>query len=356
MSDQSLADLQTSQGAVFNADSGGANLPLDFGDPAAEYARAQDSAAVLDVSDRTQIEVTGGDRAKFLHNFCTNDVKALRPGQGCEAFVTNVKGRVLGHVFVFAAPESIWLESVAGAEKPLLAHLERYVITEDVVLRGRTADCGELFVTGPRSAASLVALNLPVESLSQLEHVKVESFEHPCFGRRVDLLGAAGFLLSAPRDDLAALWRRITDGGVRPAGTRAFEALRIEAGYPAYGRDVSDENIAQEAGRTTQAISFTKGCYLGQEPIARLDALGHTNRELRGLRLADRSVPAIGSKVTDSSGAQEVGRVTSAALAYADARGVALAYLRKQFITPGTELRVDAAGEPVPATVFWPHS
>ena len=132
---------------------------------------------------------------------------------------------------------------------------------------------------------------------------------------------------------------------VTPAGGAVFEALRIEAGFPLYGVDISEDNIAQEAGRTKQAISFTKGCYLGQEPIARLDAMGHVNRELRGMRLAEGPVPRGQTPVFDESGAQQVGTITSAAMSYADNKPVALAMLRAQATRPGTSVRVRHADQ-----------
>ena len=353
MPPESLSDLQKSHGAVF---AGGESVsrPLHFGDPAREYAAAATASALFDLSDRTNIELTGGDRARFLHNFCTSDIKSLASGQGCEAFVTNVKGRVLGHIFVFAAPASLWIESGPGTEESLLSHLDRYLITEDVALHARTAECGELFASGPRSAAALRAANIEAASLQPYAHMAVDTLDHPCFVRRVDWLGAPGYLLSAPRVHLAALWQRLFDGNLTPAGSQAFEALRIEAGLPVYGRDVTEDHMAQEVGRTKLAISFTKGCYLGQEPIARIDALGHVNRELRGLRLSEGPVPDPDSAVTAGDDDKEIGRITSSALSYADGRPVALAYLRTRCTQPGTKVHVQTSAGRVEASVFWP--
>src|SRR5688572_19506571 len=113
-------------------------LPANHGDPAAEYRAAREAAALFGVSDRTQIEIAGSDRVKLLHNFCTNDIKRLQPGDGCEAFITNVKGRVLGYVFIFVGSESIWLDSAPNTETGLLAHLGKYVLIEDVELRPKS--------------------------------------------------------------------------------------------------------------------------------------------------------------------------------------------------------------------------
>ena len=347
MTNAPLVDVQRDAGAVWAE---GEPVARSFGDPTAEYVAARDAAAVFDVSDRAQVELTGRDRAKFLHNFCTNDVKALRPGEGCEAFVPNVKGKLLGHVFVFAGADALWVESVAGSSEFLVSHLDRYLISEDVRIRDRTADWGELYLSGAEAAGHLGRLGVAAETLARNGHVSGELSGTAVSVRRVDWLAVPGFLVAAPRERLAELWTALTAAGVRPAGADASNALRIEAGLPLYGVDMTDENLAQEAARTPRAISFTKGCYLGQEPIARIDALGHVNRELRGLRLA--SVPRRGDVVTANG--QQVGAVTSAAVVPATGESVALAYVRRSAAKPGAEVGVLVGGREVPARVYWP--
>lgn len=332
----------------------GAERPNDYGDPAAEYSAAVDGAAVLDVSDRTLVELTGRDRAKFLHNFCTNDIKRLSPGQGCEAFLVNVKGRVLFHGFVFAGPESLWIETVPGAAAALVPHLDRYLITEDVQLHDRTPEWGELLVSGRQAAGRLATLLPGADALPPYGQTAAEWNGLMIWVRRVDLLGAPGFLLATRRERMADLWQALVEAGCRPAGTAAFHARRIEAGMPLYGVDITDDQLAQEVGRTAQAISFTKGCYLGQEPIARIDALGHVNRELRGLRLEQGPPPAAGAAVLADG--KEIGTITSSAPIPGDDTAVALAYLRRPFTNPGTAVTVRGDSETVPAVVFWPAS
>ena len=327
---------------------------LHFGDAAAEYEAAHTTAAVFDVSDRVQIELTGRDRVKFLHNFCTNDIKALTPGGGCEAFLTNAKGRILGHVLVFATEHTLWIDTAGVSEESLLTHLDRYIITEDVQLQGRTAEHGDLLVSGPQAVQRIASLSVGDVELGRFEHTAAPLGDSFLAVRRADLLGGTGALVSAPRDSLADVWQTLVDAGCRPAGRQAYAALRIEAGTPLYGVDLTDDNIAQEAARTHLAISFTKGCYLGQEPIARLDALGHTNRELRGLRLQNGSVPVPGTPVF--ADATEAGRITSAAANPADGQPVALALLKSKHLRAGTELTVGTPEGAIAARVFWPFS
>ncbi|MBT4865131.1 MAG: folate-binding protein YgfZ, partial [Planctomycetaceae bacterium] len=270
---------------------------------------APHATTFFDLTGRAQIELTGSDRAKFLHNFCTNDIKRLGEGGGCEAFVTNIKGRVLGHIFVFATADSLWIDSVPGADETLIAHLDRYLITEDVVLNSRTEEFGEFFLTGPSAVDALAKMGIDAESLGLNGHSVLGAGETFVTVRRVDWLNEPDFLMLVACDKLENARSALTAAGILESNPETFDALRIESGFPLYGCDISDENLAQEVGRTQQAISFTKGCYLGQEPIARLDAMGHVNRQLCGLKLASGPVPQRDSVIVADGGETEIGRV-----------------------------------------------
>jgi tRNA-modifying protein YgfZ len=358
---QLLSDLRTRQreaGAVFAADSSSApgdnRLPLHFGDPGAEYAAAREGAALFDWTDHGRIELTGSDRVQFLHNFCTNDVKRLPAGSGCEAFVTNVKGRILGYLWIEAGDTALRLDAGSVATERLIGHLERYIINEDVVVTDHSSDLGDLAVIGPQAAASLALLSADVPRLAPLEHLDVAGPSGPIRVSRRDIDRLPGYVVCGPHAVLGETWQKIQDAGARPAGAAAWSALRIEAGLPIYGVDLTDENLAQEAGRSASAISFTKGCYLGQEPIARLDAMGHVNRELRSLRVAGEAIPSPGARIfSDAAGSVAVGAVTSAAMSYGSASPVALALVRSSVSAPGSKVFVEAGPTVAPATVFW---
>lgn len=358
---QSLSDLRARQrqaGAVFAADENETfetdRAPLHFGDPSAEYAAAREAAAVFDWTDHGLVELTGADRVKFLHNFCTNDVKGLATGSGCEAFVTNVKGRILGHVWIEAGDTSLRLDAGPVATDRLLAHLERYIINEDVVVTDRSSELGELLVVGPRTADSLAGLTADVRDLAPRQHLEVASPSGSFRISRRELESLPAYVLCGPRALLGGIWGEIKDAGARPAGALTWSALRIEAGLPIWGVDLTDENLAQEAGRTASAISFTKGCYLGQEPIARLDAMGHVNRELRSLRITGDAIPSPGARVfADAAGSSAVGAITSSAMSFGSASPVAIALVRSSVSALGSEVFVEAAGTPVRAIVFW---
>ncbi|MFG0334790.1 MAG: YgfZ/GcvT domain-containing protein [Maioricimonas sp. JB049] len=350
MSIEELRNRQQEQSARWESDRSGA--PADFGAPADEYHAATTAAALFDLTDRSHIELTSDDRAMFLHNFCTNDIQQLAPGEGCEAFITSIKGRILGHVLVFATETSLWLESEAGTEEDLVAHLDKYLIVEDVEIHGRSNEVGELLCVGPDAAGPLKdLLGIDVAELAANRSVQADLDGQPVQVRRTCFTGQPEWALVAPVGILPALWNRLTEARCRPAGALALEALRIEAGTPRFGIDISEANIAQEANRTEQAISFTKGCYLGQEPIARLDALGHVNKLLCVLRIASNEVPAAGATVVDQAG-KDLGRITSAAVSPESSQVVAMAILKASHAKPKTRVAVRGEdGDALEATV-----
>lgn len=322
---------------------------------AEQAVAARTGAVVFDVSDRTQIELRGADRIKFLHNFCTQDIKAMSAGQGCEAFVCNAMGRVLGYIAVFAAEEGLWIETVPGVEAALLAHFDKYLIREDVELHGRTAELGELWLAGPQDPGHLVALfpGVSVNDAPLLSQQTIEWDGQPMRLRRIDWLGSAGWLVSGPQEAIGRLRTSLVECGVTEGSAEVLESLRIEAGFPRYGHDLTAENLSQEAARTRRSISFNKGCYLGQEPVARLDALGHTNKELRRLRWNGTVVPAPGTAIADPESGQPAGLITSAAPVY-DAQPpaiAAIAMVKTKWNSPGSSVKVVAEPDTIAAVL-----
>lgn len=330
---------------------------------AAAYRAAKDSAAVFDLTGWTVVTLSGRDCAKFLHNFCTNDIKGLKAGEGCEAFLTNVKARVVGHVGVFssvyAGMGQLSLLSVPGQAERIISHLDRYLITEDVTIRDATAETALYYLAGPQAAERLGPLMMDRPAAAapgrySRGDAKISRtidgalFDESWLFYRVDWLGLPGFLFWAPRERQAAAVEALSALGAA-AGPEAFDSLRIEAAFPLYGTDVTEDHLAPEVGRPW-AISYNKGCYLGQEPIARIDALGHVNRLLCGLRLDGGPAPERGAAVLAEG--KEIGTVTSATLGLGDGKPVALAYLRAKFAEPGTTVAVRTSAGEIPATVY----
>jgi tRNA-modifying protein YgfZ len=314
-----------------------------FADSSTAYEAATTAAALIDLTDRAQIELSGKDRQSFLHNFCTNDIKKLQPGEGCEAFLSSIKGRILGHLLVLCEAERLLLDSVPGSDEFIIPHLDKYLITEEVTISNRSSELADLLITGPQAAELLQAsFGVIAADLKMYSHQTVRHDAEDVLVLRVPFTVAPSFLVMAPVGVVAKVWQALRDAGATAAAGEVFGALRIEAGFPLFGIDLSDDLIAQEAGRTQQAISFAKGCYLGQEPIARLDSLGHANRMLRRLRLDAAPAPATGAAVLDESSREPIGTVSSAAVSAADGRPVALALLKTRLASPGARVIVKA--------------
>lgn len=308
-----------------------------------EFQLAVEESLFWDVGTRTQLELSGAERQAFLHNFCTHDIKSLRIHAGCEAFLCNIKGRLLGHVLAFSGEEAIWIESVPQQASALVNHLQRYAALADVKLHDRTTNFTEFLIAGPQSDATLGRLNLP--SLGNWNHRIIPNAVsgQSLWIKRADLFEIPGYWLSMPREVGPHFHEQLVRIGLSQGSTQAFEALRIEAAFPCYGVDLSDENLAQEANRTGQAISFTKGCYLGQEPIARLHAMGHVNKELKRFEIVATSpecltpeCPTVLTHPDDAS--KEIGRLTSIAWSPRRQTFVALGMIRSAFSETGRNL------------------
>lgn len=329
-------DALRASGAVFGPAVVGGEQALHFGDAAAEYDALANAAGLVDLSARSRIELTGEDRAAFLHNLCSNEVRKLPPGAGCEAFLADARGHVLFHAFVVCRPDSLVVETMPSDETRLLGHLDRYLIREKVTLAARTQETCELLVAGPKAAEVLArrgAVALPEQRLGSAQ---VELAGCTAIVVRTDLVASGGFLVVGKRTDGAALWRALLAAGARPCGCEALETARIEAGFPWYGVDISDQNLPQEIGRDQQAISFVKGCYIGQETVARIDALGHVNKLLVGVKFAGDRVPPPGAELT--AAAQTVGAVTSACYSPRLLAPLGLAFVRRGHNEPGARL------------------
>ncbi len=347
-----IRDYLQTQGAQFDASIPDRSAPAHFGNAAEEYAAARSSCVALWRDELGVVELRGGDRAKFLHNFCTQEIKALPAGGCCEAWVCNVKGRILAHLFVVAEADRLLLLTERTRVELLLQHLDRYLINEDVALADLSEHLSLVTLCGPASEtilADALSCELPEEGAAR----------HAAFGdsmlrvARWDAWKLPAVVLVVETNSFAESWSALVRAGAAPTGFHVGEALRIEACSPRVGIDVGDEHLAQEANRTSQTISFTKGCYLGQEPIARLDALGHVNRELAGVRfLSTTGVPA-GTEIRSGSDGTLVGVVSSVARVPGGGDWAALAVLKRSASADGTSVTlIPASGEPIAGRVF----
>ncbi len=318
-----------------------------YGDWCAEYEALATGAGLVDLRSHTQIELSGEDAPAFLNRMCTNAVDRLDPGEGCEAFLTNARGHILAHLLVFRGVQSLVLHTTGGQARRIMDHLDRYLIRDRVELHDRTGGWSELLLAGPRSESILAQMTQSLLPGAHLSHLDTELAGFAARVRRFDLGDVVGFLISAQADTFAAVWRALQKADARPCGQMAWEAIRIEAGWPCYGLDITEENLPEEVGRNRQAISFEKGCYLGQEVVARIESRGHVNRQLVGLRFETSAVPSPGTELTvGGTGAGQVsnpspqpaGHITSAAFSPGLHATIALACVHRDSARPGTIL------------------
>ena len=347
-----LHDAAAQAGAVF-ADDAGWLVPAHFGDVGAEYDRARSGAVLFDQSHRGKVELTGADAVSFLHNLCTNDVRTLAPGAGCEAFLTNVKAKVVAHALVYRPGDggaaALWLDLAPNMAPKVIRHLDHFLISEHVEFADRTAEFAQVHLAGPQAHAVLeTAAGEAVPALEPLRHMTRTLGVAACQVRRHDPLGVPGYDILCPAGGAEGLWRLLAGAGASPAGLEAYQALRIEAGTPLYGVDIDDDTFAPEVGRTRQAICYTKGCYLGQEPVVMARDRGHVNRTLLAVLLPGGPVPP-GSRLYRDG--KEVGRVTSSAASPRLGTAVGLAYVRRGSQEPGTAVEVEVEGQRRPAEV-----
>ena len=274
-----------------------------------QYEQLKNGSAFVCL-DSTVIEITGNDRQTFLHNFCTNEIKGLNAGHACEAFVLNGKGKTIAHVHVLNTGDSLVLHGVGGTGPVLMEHLDRYIIREDVQLADVSAQRKVTFTPGK---SLLDANSVSIDSTSSKIEANVE-------------IAGFGNLLIRPSD------AEIDGAEVSPD---ALEILRVEKRTPWFGRDIDDSNLPQELLRDDKAISFNKGCYLGQETVARIDAMGKVNRVLVPVSI-DSELP-VGSELV--VGDKAMGKLTSVAWSPSQNGWLGMAIVRRPNEAVGSVLK-----------------
>ena len=305
-----------------------------------DYRALSQGTGFVDLSGRSRIELTGSDRSTFLHSFCTNDIHALTPGTGCEAFILDPKGKTLGHVAVFCHPDRLILDTTRGQATPLIEHLDRYIIMEDVKLEDCSDARSGLHVCGHQAHSILTELaeqDLPEALWSHCE-ARISGIPITC--QSVAFTPQPSCLLTIPTEHFAALLASITESGLTSCQQAAWEMYRIESGWPQFGADISEDNLPQEVARDETAINFNKGCYLGQETVARLDAMGHVNRRL--VCIDCKGTPVLPMETELTHGDKIVGKITSSCYSPKLAGTIALGYVQRGLASPGQPLTIGA--------------
>ena len=312
------------------------------------YQAARQAAALLDRSSRGRILVKGRDRASYLQGLLTNDVEALRPGGGCYAAYLTAQGRMIADLWVYELGDLILLNLAGEVRGTVMARLDQFIFSEDVQLGDVTATFGQIAVVGPDAARIVGGLmdDAPAARLTALpDHGNLRGTiaGQPAIVTRILDAGEPGFEIYVEQEGIGPLKARLVQAGAAELDAQTADILRVEAGVPEFHRDMDEETIPLEAGIEAQAISQTKGCYVGQEVIVRVLHRGHGRvaRKLVGLTLDGDAVPARGSLV--KSDQKNVGEITSSVRSIALDRPIALGYLLRDFLEPGTEVSIDGS-------------
>ncbi|HEX7231338.1 MAG TPA: aminomethyltransferase family protein [Candidatus Binatia bacterium] len=350
--ESTLSDFHRENGAVF-AEYEGWLLPQHFGDAAAEYQLLRSAAGLIDLPQRALLQFTGPDRLSFLQGMLSNDLRRLNPFDGQYAAILTQQGKVITDVTVLCAMNSVYLDFWENLKEKVIAHFQRYLVADDVEIADRTAEYTFLSIQGPSAEMLLRKLlgnaTLPTRPK---QHAMIDIEGAAICIVRQDRGRDPAFDLILPRASAARVARILTEAARQFSagwiGEEAQNVVRVENGTPRYGLDFNENNLLLEVG-IDDAVSFTKGCYLGQEIVERIRSRGHVNKKLCGL-LIDGSSPAAAGDPIYADG-KVVGTITSSVLSFRLDRPVALGYLGKEHWDPGTTVSVQHNQSTIRATV-----
>jgi folate-binding protein YgfZ len=335
----------------------GWSMPQSYGDVLLEYAAVREgSCGLIDLSNRGRLLVSGTEAVQFLNGLITNDMKTLAVGSWMPAAFPNVQGRLIASVRVIRLKDqgtdsnvspAFLIDTEAATHERVLKTIDRFTLAGDFHVADVTAQTVQLSLQGKkaidivRSVLGEETAALAVNGASQITNeVTIIRASHTA---------EDGFDLIANSDQAGSLWDALLNAGAQPVGSEALEILRIEAGVPRYDVDMDETNVVTEAA-LDDAVSYTKGCYVGQEIIARIKYRGHVAKKLSGL-IFDQMVKVDVGAIIKSVDDKEVGRITSATASPKLGRTIALGYLKYDYLAPGTKVNVIADAEELPAQV-----
>jgi len=341
---QELRDVQATTGATFDSVAD-ATIPASFGNDAAAIQAARQGVALVDLSHWGRLKISGDERLRYLHNQSTNDFQRLKPGQGCETVFVTSTARTIDLATAYVTEDAVLVQVSPNRRQYLMEWLDRYIFPMDrVELKDVSCESASFSLIGPESDALLEKLS---DEMS-LEQAYASHQELTVDGLKVRVavgngLALPGYTLIVPASNAAKLWQALTEAGAIPMGDRAWEQLRIEQGRPVPDRELTEDYNPLEAG-LWQTISFEKGCYIGQETIARLNTYKGVKQQLWGVRLQAPVEPGTVVMV----GEEKVGKLTS--FTETDQGPFGLAYIRTKAGGVGLKVVVgDVAGEIVNA-------
>jgi folate-binding protein YgfZ len=355
-----LAKIHERLGASFREENNW-RVPASYGDVLAEYAAVRDGGAgLIDLSSRARILVSGSEAVMFLNGLITNDMKTIAENHWMAAAFPNVQGRLIASVRVTrladepankkASPKFL-LETEPITHESVLRNIARFTMAGDFHVTEVTGETSLLSVQG--KGAMGITQKILGESIAGIPRdgaLEIDWQESSVTIIRATHTGEDGFDLIANTTLANALWDSLTNAGAQPVGHDALETLRIEAGIARYGRDMDETNVVTETN-LDDAVSFTKGCYIGQEIIARIKYRGHVAKKLSGLMFEQEEPIAAGAAIKSAEG-KDIGRITSVARSPRLRRTIALGYIRYEHLSAGTSVKVVSGETEVEATVI----
>jgi folate-binding protein YgfZ len=319
----------------------GCVLPDSFGDWHVEYRAARESVAIIDKNYRAHLRFTGPDRVRYLNAILTNNIKDLDNGRGIVSLFLTPQGRIQAEIETYAEAESLFCVSYVMIRETLAPALDKFIIMDDVTLADETETYGTLGLEGPKAAALAQKLTgIALGTLSELSFQEASIDGIPCRLVKRSPGGVAGAEILARREDLPQLWRRLSEevekAGGRAVGYQALSALRLEQGVPWFSYDFGDKQIPHEVGLEKSHISYSKGCYTGQEIVERVRSRGQVNRMRVLLKFDSNEPPSAGTALTADG--KEAGHITRTAFSPALQTAIGMAYVRREKSDAGAQL------------------
>ncbi|HYL63001.1 MAG TPA: glycine cleavage T C-terminal barrel domain-containing protein [Candidatus Methylomirabilis sp.] len=335
-----LARLHRSEGATMAAWFG-CSLPDHWIEPAAEQNFALNSVALIDKSYRAYLSFSGPDRVRYLNAILTNNIKDLAIDHGTISLLLNPQGHILAEIETYALTESLFCVSYAMIRERLVEWLEKYIIMDDVRLTDESQRYGTLALEGPMAGeVAREVAGLELSTLEELQRTETSASGIPCWATKRSPGGVAGCEFLVEQEKLAGLWRILSDAvkhyGGGPMGYAALSAQRLSQGIPWFGYDFGEKQIPHEAGLQDSHISYTKGCYTGQEIVERVRSRGQVNRQRVGLIFDGANVPAAAEPLMAAG--KEAGYVTRAAMPSLFPHAIGMGYVRRESAAMGSKL------------------